>query len=65
MDKIVLRDRNYQIIGYIETESSGRKILRDARYQIAGYYEPQQNVTRDRNYSIVGYGDLLLTLLNK
>ncbi len=65
MERITLKDKNYQVIGYIDTESNGIQTLRDRNYQIKGYYDPKQNVTKDRNYQIVAHGNLLTTLLNQ
>ena len=58
-----LQDRNHHVIGYIDTEFSGRQTLRDSNNHVLGYYEPGRNVTVDPNYHVIGYGNLLTTLL--
>jgi hypothetical protein len=63
MPQQVLKDRNNNIIGYIETESSGNQTIKDRNNNIKGYYEVRANMTKDRNNKIIGYGNLLVTLL--
>ena len=58
-----LRDRNQHVIGYIDTEFSGRQTLRDSNNHVIGYYEPQWDVTQDSNHHVIGHGNLLTTLL--
>jgi len=58
-----LRDRNQHVIGYIDTESSGRQTLRDSNNHVLGYYEPKWDVTQDSNHHVIGHGNLLTTLL--
>jgi len=58
-----LKDSNYRIIGYIDTDSSGNQTIKDANFRIKGYYDPKTNQTKDSNFRIVGYGNLLTTLL--
>ena len=57
--KRTLKDRNYRVIGYIETKSDGTEIGKNAAYKVVGYYDPAKNQTKDRNYRIVGYGNML------
>jgi hypothetical protein len=61
--KVPLKDRNSTIIGYIDTDSSGRQTLMDRNSTILGYYNPIANTTLDRNHNIVGYGNILISLL--
>ena len=58
-----IRDRNFNIIAYVETEFNGKKVLRDRNFRILGYYHPEDNTTRDPSFRIVGYGDMLTTLI--
>ena len=58
-----LQDRNHHVIGYIDTEFSGRQTLRDSNNHVLGYYEPGRNVTVDSNYHVIGHGNLLTTPL--
>ena len=63
MAQQVLKDSKYNIIGYIDTDSSGKQTLKDKNYNIKGYYDPKDNITKDKKYNIVGHGNLLTTLL--
>ena len=59
-----LQDRNHHVIGYIDTEFSGRhQTLRDSNNHVLGYYEPQWDVTQDSNHHVMGHGNILTTLL--
>ena len=59
-----LRDRNQNVIGYIDVEFfSGRQTLRDSNNHVLGYYEPQWDVTQDSNHHVIGHGNILTTLL--
>lgn len=40
-----LQDSNHHVIGYIDTEFSGRQTLRDSNNHVLGYYEPKWDVT--------------------
>ena len=53
-----IRRKDFQIVGYVETDLNGKKTIRDSSYGIVGYYEPQRNVTLDRNFQIIAYGDV-------
>jgi len=65
MSKQVLKDKNYNIIGYIETQPNGTLVLKDAHYNIRGYYDPRSNQTKDARFNIIGQGNLLGTLLTR
>jgi hypothetical protein len=59
-----LRDCNFRVTGYVDTESDGRKTLYSADWRVSGYYRPDQNRTYDRDWRPVAQGDqLLMTLL--
>lgn len=59
----VIKDKHYNIIGYITTDSNGKKVLKNTSYKICGYYDPHTNVTKDASFRIVGYGNLLMSLI--
>jgi hypothetical protein len=63
MFRKTLRDRNQHVIGYIDTEFSGRQCLRDSNNHVLGYYEPSRDQTVDRNNHVIGNGNILTTLL--
>lgn len=63
MAQQVLKDRNHNTIGFIDTDSSGKQTIKDRNHNTKGYYDPKTNVTKDRNHNTVGYGNLLTTLL--
>lgn len=63
MARNVLRDKNLNILGYVDTDSNGKQTLMDKNFNIKGYYSPIENLTRDRNLNIIGRGNILTTLL--
>lgn len=63
MFRKTLRDRNQHVLGYIDTELSGRQCLRDSNNHVLGYYDPKFDETRDSNQHLIGKGNLLTTLL--
>ena len=58
-----LKDANYNVIGYIETESSGRQVLLDRQFIRLGYYDVKRNETLDAKLVRVGFGNILTSLL--
>jgi hypothetical protein len=58
-----IKDDRFRVIGYIESETSGRQVAKDARFRIVGYYDPKMNATKDDHFRIVGYGNLLSSLI--
>ena len=64
MSREILKDRNFLIIGYIDTKPNGDKVLFDRNLLILGYYEAHSDLTKDRNFIIVGHGDILTSLLS-
>lgn len=65
MSRITLKDKNYRIIGYIETRSDGVHVGKDARFRIVGYYDPRTNQTKDDRFRIVAQGDMLAALIHE
>ncbi len=63
MARQTLKDSRHSVIGYIDTDSSGKQTITDASHSIKGYYDPKTNKTTDSRHSIVGTGNLLTTLL--
>lgn len=63
MARQTLRDKNYKIIGHIDTDSTGKQTLRDSTYKIKRYFDPKTNTTRDSTFKLVGKGNLLASLL--
>lgn len=63
MSRQVLRDHQSRLIGYIDTEPSGRQIGRDALSRMVGYYDPASNKTHDAQSRIIGSGNLLSSLI--
>lgn len=64
MTRQTLKDSRYRIIGYIDTDSSGKQTARDHRFRIVGYYEPSADITRNAHFTIVGHGNLLASLIS-
>ena len=63
MDRQVLKDSRFRIIGYIDTASDGKQTGRNARFHIVGYFDPRTGVTRDDRFHTVGHGNLLASLI--
>ena len=63
MSKEILKDRNGNRIGEIETASDGKQTIRDKNGNRLGEYNPSDNVTRDKNGNRVGEGNLLTRFL--
>ena len=58
-----LKDGQFQIIGYIDTDLDGQQTISDAQFHRRGSYDPKTNVTKDAQFRRIGYGNLLTTLL--
>ena len=65
MPREAIKDKNYRIIGYVETMPDGRKKALDAGFRTLGYFDPKRNVTQDRNYQRIAEGDVLSALIMK
>lgn len=63
MARQTLKDKKFNIIGYIDTDPSGKQTIKDGKFNIKGYYDPKTNKTKDSKFNIVGTGNLLTTLL--
>jgi hypothetical protein len=63
MQRVMLKDKNFLVVGFVEIHDDGKKTLKDNNYIIKGYYDPETNMTKDAHFIFVGYGDLLTTLL--
>lgn len=59
----ILRDKNRNQIGEIETDGNGVQIARDVNRNIVGTYDPRFNTTYDRNRQRIGDGNLLASLV--
>jgi hypothetical protein len=65
MAEQVLKDRNGNKIGAIETRSDGTQIGKDKNGNRRGEYNPKTNTTKDKNGNIFGKGNLLSTLITQ
>ena len=63
MTETTVRDRNQNIIGFIQEDGSGRKTVRNRSQSVLGFYEPTGNVTRDAQSRLFGMGDQTMGLL--
>lgn len=63
MSRETVRNRSGEIIGFIETESSGKQVIFDDELTRLGSYDPRENYTFDAQWNRVGSGNLLTTLL--
>jgi hypothetical protein len=63
MARETLKDKNYKIIGYIDTDSTGKQTLKDSTFKVKGYFDPKTNTTRDSTFKMIGKGNLLTRLL--
>lgn len=63
MSRQTLYDNRSRLIGFINTDPSGRQTVYDAQNRYAGFYEPKQNRTFDAQSRIVGTGNLLASLI--
>lgn len=65
MARTEIKDRTYRIIGYIDTDASGKQTALDAGFRHVGYYDPRTNQTKDAAYRIVGTGNQLSSLIHR
>jgi len=63
MQTETLTDAQFNVIGYIETDSSGKQTAKTARYVTVGYYCPRNNWTVDRHFCRVSSGNTLACLV--
>ena len=57
-----LKDKHYNIIGYIDEQPDGTLVAKDHNFRVLGYYDPRSNRTSNSTFNPVGYGNLLTTL---
>lgn len=63
MQKAELRNASGKLIGWIETESSGKQTGRGATGSPLGYFDAKNNVTHDVRGKRIGTGNHLATLI--
>ena len=63
MNRVVLKDSAFRIIGYVQTENNGRQRAMDAGFRTLGYYEPQSDTTKDASFRIVARGNAVSGLV--
>ena len=59
-----IKDFQYRILGFIDTQPDGVQVGRDRALRIVGKYYPKQDVTKDFYGRIVSRGNTLSTLFN-
>lgn len=64
MQKAELRNASGKLIGWIETDSSGKQTGRSATGSPLGYFDTKNNVTHDIGGKRIGAGNHLATLIN-
>lgn len=64
MSRQTLKDDKYRILGFIDTDASGKQTLLSPTYHKLGYFDPRTNQAKNEFYHPVGYGNLLTTLLS-
>lgn len=63
MSRETIKDRYQRTLGYIVTESSGRRKALDAAQRTLGYYDPHQDVTKDSGQRTIAHGNVLASLI--
>lgn len=53
-----IKDRNFRLLGYIETKSNGDRVATNVYGKILGYYRKNINATTDFTGSIIARGDV-------
>jgi hypothetical protein len=61
--KLVIRQADGRIIGYIYVDNNGKKTVKDYGGKIIGYYHPDRDVTTDFGGKILYRGDAASSLL--
>ena len=64
MTSEVIRNRSFQLMGFVETRSDGTQVAKDRNHRILGYFNPKSNDTRDATYKVIGRGNLLSSLIS-
>ena len=63
MNRQILRDANFRVIGYIDTDPSGKQTIKDGNFTECGYFDPRTNQTKDAASRVVGKGNFVAALL--
>ena len=63
MNRRILRDANFRVIGYIDTDPSGKQTIKDGNFTDCGYFDPKTNETKDAASRVVGKGNFVAALL--
>lgn len=56
--KEVIKDKNFRILGYIETKPNGDKVATTVSGKILGYYRKSLNITTDYMGNIIARADV-------
>jgi hypothetical protein len=63
MSHKAIRDRNFRILGHIETTPDGQERALDSRVKTLGHYDPRRNITTDANFRTIARGNVLSALV--
>jgi hypothetical protein len=63
MSRKAVKDRNFRVLGYIETMSDGRQKALNANFRTLGYYDPRRDITTDTNFRTLAQGNVLSALV--
>ena len=58
-----IRDINFNVLGYVETDARGNKTVRDPSFNTKGFYSKGSNVTQDSSFKNLAWGDQTRILL--
>jgi hypothetical protein len=61
--RVPIKDGQFRIVGYVDTEANGKQRGMNARFQTVGHYDPARNETRDSTYKVVARGNALSALI--
>lgn len=64
MSRQTLKDVHFKVIGYIDTDNSGKQTGKDAHFHTVGYYDPRNDRTTDAHFRVVGHGNILASLIH-
>ena len=60
MKRQVIKDSDWNIIGYIDWLDDGRQRAVSADEQVLGYYDPRANETQDADHRVLASANVLL-----
>jgi hypothetical protein len=63
MSRETIKDRNFRVLGYIETMPDGRQKALNANFRTLGYYDPRRDITTDANLRAIVQENVLLALV--